>query len=40
MMNLMIRTTRIATRKRVRAMMMRMLIFVIIPIMMVIMRIT
>ena len=38
--DLMIRTTMIATRKRVRAMMMRMLIFVIIPIMMVIMRIT
>ena len=39
--DLMIGTTRIATRKRVRAMMMRMLIFVIIPMMMVvIMRIT
>ena len=39
--DLMIRTTRIAMRKRVRAMMMRMLILVTMPMMMVvIMRIT
>ena len=36
----MIRTTRIAMRKRVRAMMMRMLILEMIPMMVVAMRIT
>ena len=38
--DLIIRTTRIAMGKRVRAMMMRMLILVMMPMMVVIMRIT